>query len=378
MRRHDHFHEVFCRAVARITRNDHLVDLFGIEVADRAFDQVAFFVDLCWRCRLQRQFADLFPQALQVFVVSLDLSLRALRARRANDQACTIWHIHLGRDFFELFAVDSIGDLAADTTPSRRVRHKNTVTASERQIGRQRRAFVATLFFYNLDQQDLANLDHFLNFVTFGARFTSRTHVFVVVFIRYGLDVVISIVLVFVVSVVLDGFFGHHFRSLVRSFLNSLFGFCSLFDNRSLSSRVIFRLFDRRFRDGFHRAQALLVVVLTQIDGLHSLGFCINVLCRDQIVRLGRSRFRPRPTAAVDLLGLIFVFVLGSEAFRICALFGDQGFTVSDRDLIIIRMDFRERKETVPITTVIDKSRLKRRFDARYFCEIDITSKLAF
>jgi len=41
-------------------------------------------------------------------------------------------------------------------------------------------------------------------------------------------------------------------------------------------------------------------------------------------------------------------------------------------------MDFRKRKETVPITTVIDKSRLKRRFDARYFCEIDITSKLAF
>ena len=136
MRRHDHFHEVFCRTVACVTRNDHFVDLFGIEVADRAFDKVTLFVDLRRRCRLQRQFADLFPQALQVFVVALDLSLCTLRARSANDQACTIWHIHLSRDFFELLAVDGIGDFAADATTTRCVRHENTVTASKRQIGR--------------------------------------------------------------------------------------------------------------------------------------------------------------------------------------------------------------------------------------------------
>ena len=103
-----------------------------------------------------------------------------------------------------------------------------------------------------------------------------------VVFVSDGLDVVIRFVLVFILCFVLGDFFRNLFSGLILSVLSgNLFGLCNLFDQRSLSSRVILRLFDRRFRDGFHRAQALLVVVLTQIDGFHPLGFCLNVLRRD-------------------------------------------------------------------------------------------------
>ena len=58
---HDHFHEILGRAVTALALDNHFVDLFRIQIADRALDQVAFFVDLRWCGRPQRQFANLFP-----------------------------------------------------------------------------------------------------------------------------------------------------------------------------------------------------------------------------------------------------------------------------------------------------------------------------
>ena len=46
MGRHDHLHEVLGDAVPAFTFDKHLVNLAVIKVADRAFDQVAFFIDL--------------------------------------------------------------------------------------------------------------------------------------------------------------------------------------------------------------------------------------------------------------------------------------------------------------------------------------------
>jgi hypothetical protein len=40
-------------------------------------------------------------------------------------------------------------------------------------------------------------------------------------------------------------------------------------------------------------------------------------------------------------------------------------------------MDFREREEPVAVAAIIDEGRLKRWLDPRYFCEIDVASKLA-
>ena len=41
-------------------------------------------------------------------------------------------------------------------------------------------------------------------------------------------------------------------------------------------------------------------------------------------------------------------------------------------------MNLGECEETVTVPTIIYKGRLKRRLNARYFCEIDVASKLAF
>jgi hypothetical protein len=71
--------------------------------------------------------------------------------------------------------------------------------------------------------------------------------------------------------------------------------------------------------------------------------------------------------------GSVFFFV----ALRL-RLFLDQGLTVGDRNLIIIRMDFRESKKTVPITAVVDKGGLKRRLDPHHLGEINIAAKLFF
>ena len=55
---------------------------------------------------------------------------------------------------------------------------------------------------------------------------------------------------------------------------------------------------------------------------------------------------------------------------------GDQRLPVGDRDLVIVRMDFRERQEAVAVAAIVDKGRLQRRLDARDFGEIDVTAKL--
>src|SRR6185312_4533674 len=49
---------------------------------------------------------------------------------------------------------------------------------------------------------------------------------------------------------------------------------------------------------------------------------------------------------------------------------------VADRDAIIVRMDFVEGEETVPVPAIFDKRRLKRRFDARYPREVDVAFDL--
>ncbi len=54
-------------------------------------------------------------------------------------------------------------------------------------------------------------------------------------------------------------------------------------------------------------------------------------------------------------------------------LLGEQRFAVGDRNLVIIRVDFVERQETVTVAAEIDERRLQRRLDARHFGQIDVT-----
>ena len=72
--------------------------------------------------------------------------------------------------------------------------------------------------------------------------------------------------------------------------------------------------------------------------------------------------------------GATFDLVFG-VAMR--ALFlGDQRLPVCDRDLIVVRMDFRKRQEAVAIAAEIDESRLQRRLYPGNLGEIDIAFDL--
>jgi hypothetical protein len=78
----------------------------------------------------------------------------------------------------------------------------------------------------------------------------------------------------------------------------------------------------------------------------------------------------PRTAAA----GAIFRLFL---RLAVCALVGcDQRLTVGDRNLIVVRMDFAERKEAVAISAVFDECSLQRRFDAGNLGQIDVTAQL--
>jgi hypothetical protein len=57
--------------------------------------------------------------------------------------------------------------------------------------------------------------------------------------------------------------------------------------------------------------------------------------------------------------------------------FAQQPFAVCDRDAVIVRMDFAEGQETVAVAAILDERRLKRRFDAGYLREIDISFERA-
>src|SRR4029078_1050503 len=55
---------------------------------------------------------------------------------------------------------------------------------------------------------------------------------------------------------------------------------------------------------------------------------------------------------------------------------GNQRLPVGDRDLVVVRMNFREGEETVAVAAIVHKRRLQRRLNARDFGEIDVTAKL--
>jgi len=62
--------------------------------------------------------------------------------------------------------------------------------------------------------------------------------------------------------------------------------------------------------------------------------------------------------------------------FRRSRLFGEQGFAILFRDLVVIWVNFAECEETVPVPAKIYESGLKRGFDPRDLCQIDIAFDL--
>src|SRR5579885_1452284 len=163
--RHQHAHEGFGGLVAFFALDQHLVDVAGVEVADRALDQVAFLVDQRRRARFERQVANLVPQPQQIFVVALDLGLGALGPGGADDDPDAFGDVEVFENLLQPAAVGHAGDLARHPAAAAGIRHQHAVAPGERQVGGQRRPLVAALFLDDLHQHDLPALDHLLDLV---------------------------------------------------------------------------------------------------------------------------------------------------------------------------------------------------------------------
>ena len=88
---------------------------------------------------------------------------------------------------------------------------------------------------------------------------------------------------------------------------------------------------------------------------------------------LARPRRRTAPRCDRDgFAAFLFLFLrLGKGAFL-----RQQRLAVGDRDLVVVRVDFREGEEAVPVAAVVDEGRLQRGFDPRYLCEVDVAGEL--
>ena len=283
MRGHDHFHEVLGSPIACLALDQNFVDLAIVKVADRPLDQVAFFIDLGRRDRLERELADLFPQAQKVFVIALDFGLGALGARRAHDQPGALRHLNFGCDRLELLAVGGIGDLAADAAATGGVGHEHAIAAGQAEIGGQRRALVAALFLDDLHQKNLAHLDNLLNLVFFRPAAARCADLFDHVFVGDVLDLFVLF------RGVQRGFFG------LVDFLD--FDICNLgFDLGGLFAGFL----DRGFGHRFHRRQALVRLdhgFGLKVDHIHPGNAAVGLAGGNRIIRAGRLRLGTRPRA---------------------------------------------------------------------------------
>ncbi len=213
--RHDHAHEVTRRPVAFLALDQDIVEVLVEQVADRSFDEILFLVDQGRRIRFQRRLTNGFPDAQQVVVVALDLDLGALGARRADDQAHTVRHVQRLDQRLQALAVGGVGDLARNAATTRRVRHQHAIAAGQRHVGGQGRALVAALFLDDLDQQDLAALDDFLDLVA-ADQVLAQPALFVGQVVAVVVVGVLFIFAIFVMAMVvmplrLLGQFGHQF-----------------------------------------------------------------------------------------------------------------------------------------------------------------------
>ncbi len=202
--RHQHLHEVFCFTVAFFARNDDLADILVIEIADRTLDERAFLVNEAGGRGVQRQRADVFPQAHQIFEVALDLDAGAVGACGTQNDAHALRNFQIARDFLQALAVGRLGDLAGNATAACGIRHQHGITAGKRQIGGECGTLVAAFFLGNLHEKDLAALDDFLNAILL-ARLAGNAigNLFHGVFGADGFDHFLFVMIVIIVVVII-------------------------------------------------------------------------------------------------------------------------------------------------------------------------------
>ena len=159
---HDMRHELLRLVVDVVGVDQDVADVIVEVIADGANHQTRFLVNQ------ERTFAafgravDGGPQLEQVIQVPLQLGRTPADTCGACNDGHTVRVFQLVHGLFELGPVVAF-DATAYAAAARVVGHQHHVTAGQRHKSGQRRAFVAALFFFHLDQQFLAFADHILD-----------------------------------------------------------------------------------------------------------------------------------------------------------------------------------------------------------------------
>ena len=135
----------------------------GVEVvADGADDQAGFLIDQEGAALCLGGAVDGGPQLLQIVEVPLQFFQRAADAGGAGDQAGAVGNHKLVHDFAQFLPVIAL-DAARNATATGIVGHQHQVAAGQRDVGGQRRALVAALVLFDLDDEFLAVAENVLD-----------------------------------------------------------------------------------------------------------------------------------------------------------------------------------------------------------------------
>jgi hypothetical protein len=109
---------------------------------------------------------------------------------------------------------------------------------------------------------------------------------------------------------------------------------------------------------------------LSGLRGVHA--GVLDDLALDPLATAAAARIAVTRTAVAA--GAILAFFLGLAMGALVRL--DQGLTIGDRNLIIVRMNFAEGEKAVAVAAIFDEGGLKRWFYARDLGEVDIAAQL--
>jgi hypothetical protein len=117
------------------------------------------------------------------------------------------------------------------------------------------------------------------------------------------------------------------------------------------------------------------VTVFVVVVGLHAL---VDTRAAPGVAARARGAIAAIAIAATTAAApcgtaVRFLFCLAVLAF----LFVEQRLPVGDRNLVVVRVDFREGEEAVPVAAVFDERGLERGLYAGDFGEVDVAAKLA-
>ena len=152
---HHHRHEADGLVVNVVGVDQDFADVGREIIADRADHQARFEINQLGTLDAVGGGLDRVPQFEQVVQVPLQLGGVAANPGGARDQAHAIGVLQRVHHFFEFGAVVAL-DAARNTAAARVVRHQHQVAAGQRDKRGERRALVAALVFFDLDQKFLA------------------------------------------------------------------------------------------------------------------------------------------------------------------------------------------------------------------------------